>query len=479
MAEMARHVDVLLICPNYYSKVLVTDAIVPPTNLAALAAYLRERSFSVGIIDGRVLNYRLDDYREAVTAIKPKIVGITVMTSYVNQAVEIATMVKTISPETVVVVGGAHISALPEDSLRDYLWFDIAVFGEGEITIHELAESILRNGRDFSQIDGICYRENGRIQSTRPRALIQDLDSLPLPAYDLLPMDKYRPAINWIKKLPSMMIYTARGCPYNCTFCASHCNFGRTVRFRSPEKIVEEIELYKRQYGIKQVVFYDDTLIINKKQIHALCDLLRERKLNIWWGCFSTIEAIQPDLAKKMKEAGCFMIFFGLESGSEEMLKRMNKTYKFPELAKKVVRWVHEAGITPIGSFMFGHPGDSEKIIEETIQFALSMPLRYATFVTVVPFPGSPIFDYAKEKGLLPDRITDWSGFEEFRDPFVISDVPRERLQYYMKRAYRKFYFRLSVMCRILLDSLSFYKLWHNVKTSIRIMRYAFRRGEQ
>jgi len=476
MAGGAGTLDVLLICPNYYSKVLITDAVVPPTNLAALAAYLRERGIRVGLIDGRVFNSRLEDYREAIEKFRPKIVGLTVMTSYMNQAAEIARVVKSVSRDIVVVAGGAHISALPEETLRDFPAIDAGVVGEGEITLLELAERVLGGGRSFEGIDGLCFRRDGEIVRSRPRALIEDLDSLPLPAYDLLPMDLYRPSINWIRKLPSMMVYTARGCPYRCTFCAANANFGRTVRFRKPEKIMEEIEFYEERYGIRQVIFYDDTLIVNKKQIRSLCDLLLRRKTVLPWGCFSTIGAVDAELARTMKKAGCFMIYFGLESGSDAMLKKMNKSYRSTALAASVLRSVREAGIMPIGSFMFGHPGDSEEGIRRTIRFALDLPLGYATFVTVVPFPGSFLFDDARRRGILPARITDWSGFEEFREPFILGDVPREVLLRSMRLAYRKFYFRLPVLWNILKDSLSLYKFRHNWKTAMRILKYAFRR---
>ncbi len=466
-----KELDVLLICPNYISEVLITDAIVYPMNLLYLAAYVREKGIEVDILDGRALNYSLADYREYLIRRRPKIVGITVMTSYVNQAVEIAELAKSISDDIVVIVGGAHISALPAESLKSYGCFDIAVVGEGEQTLLELSRKVLNHDFDFSGVDGIYYRQKGNIKATKPRALFPDLDSLPYPAYDLLPLDRYRPSIQWIKKRPFLMLYTARGCPFQCTFCASKANFGRSVRLRSPESIVKEIEFYKERYGIRQIIFYSDTLVINRKHINELCDLLMKRKTGIVWCCFSTVEALNLELARKMKAAGCFMISFGLESGNEDMLRRMKKNYQSVKMAKQVIRDVRRAGITPIGSFLLGHPGDSEEIIEETIQYALDLPLSYAAFATVVPFPGAPIFTYAKEKGILPETITDWSGFEEYRDPFVLSEVPKEKLLYYLKLAFRKFYFRPQAILRIAQDSLSFYRIWHGFFTSIRILR--------
>ena len=180
-------VDVLLVCPNYASTALITDAVVYPINLAVLAAYLRERSVGVAIIDGRALDYRGDDFRQAIESILPKIVGITVMSSYVNRAADIARIAKSISPEITVVVGGAHISALPSETLESYSCFDIAVVGEGEQTLYELADTTIHKKYRFEAIDGIYYREAGSIRRNRPRELIADLDSLPYPAFDLLP----------------------------------------------------------------------------------------------------------------------------------------------------------------------------------------------------------------------------------------------------------------------------------------------------
>lgn len=471
-------IDVLLICPNYYSKALITDAIIHPINLAYLAAYVREKGISVDIIDGRALNYSLDDYKDAIIKLKPKIVGMTVMTSYVNQAVDIARIVKSVSKNIMVVVGGAHISALPVDTLASYDVFDVAVVGEGEETLAELTKKVLKNDCDFSGINGIYYRDNGVIKGTKPRGLIKDLDSLPYPAFDLLPLEKYRPAFQWDKKRPYLMVYANRGCPYNCTFCASKSNFGRTVRFRSPESVVDEIEYYKGRYGVKEIIFYDDTLVINKNHILDLCDIMIRRKLDIAWGCFSTVDAMSFELAKRMKEAGCFTIFLGLESGSERMLKSMNKSYKSVKQARQVVSDVRKAGIQAVGSFIFGVPGETEETIKETIDFALDLPLNYAAVFPVVPFPGSEVFQYAKEKKILPDVIEDWSNFEALREPFILSGISKEKLNYYVELFYKRFYYRWPIILGILKDSLSLYKLRHAILTWLRISRVVFLRNK-
>jgi radical SAM superfamily enzyme YgiQ (UPF0313 family) len=470
-------VDVLLICPNYASTALITDAVVYPINLAVLAAYLRARSVSVAIIDGRALDYRGDDFRRAIQSSRPKIVGITVMSSYVNRAADIARIAKSVSPEITVVVGGAHISALPSETLENFSCFDIAVAGEGEQTLYELADTIIHRKYRFDAIDGIYYREAGSIRRTRPRDLIADLDSLPYPAFDLLPLERYRPSTNWIKKLPFLMMYTVRGCPFSCNFCASNVNFGKTVRQRSAESVVAEIEYYKEKYGIKQVLFNDDLLVINKRQIHRFCDLLLERKTDIVWGCFSTVEALDAGLARKMKQAGCFMIFFGLESGSEAMLRRMNKNYRSPALAHDVISLVAESGIVPVGSFIFGYPGETEETAEQTISFACSLPLRYAMFTTLVPFPGAPIFTHAKDRGILPEKITDWDRFEACAKPFLLSELSEEQLLKYVKRAYGKFYFRPRIIAGAVKDSLSFYKLKNNISALGRITRLMLARS--
>jgi radical SAM superfamily enzyme YgiQ (UPF0313 family) len=464
-------IDVLLICPNYHSKFLITDAIVYPINLAMLAAYLRERNITVKIIDGRAFNYRLNDYKKDIVRYNPKIVGITVVTSFVNQAVDIAKEIKNISKDIFVVVGGAHISALPEETLKNYEYFDIAVVGEGEQTLYELTEKIIKKDYHFSDIDGIYYRENGNIQFTKTRALFKDLDSLPYPAFDLLSLEKYRPTFQWIKKKPFLMIIASRGCPYNCVFCSSKSNFGRTVRYRSPESIIDEIVLYKKKYGIKQIIFYDDTLVINKNRIHKLCDLMIERKLDIVWGCFSSVNAMDRELAEKMKKAGCFTIFFGIESGSEYMLKKMNKGYQSVYQAQQVVKDVREVGLQPVGSFIIGVPGETEETIKITIDYALKLPLSYAAMVPCVPFPGSQVYEYAKKNKIIPETITDWTQFEAYREPFVLSSVPKEKLEYYTAYFFKKFYFRIPIIFEIIKNSFSFYKIKHGISTAFMIIK--------
>jgi radical SAM superfamily enzyme YgiQ (UPF0313 family) len=233
-----------------------------------------------------------------------------------------------------------------------------------------------------------------------PRPLIQNLDALPFPARDLLPMDKYIPLPNQYKRKPVANLMALRGCPYQCTFCSANAVFGCSLRMRSAQRVYDEIKQLVDTYGIREISFWDDTLTVNKKWLHELCDLIISNHLDITWSCYARVNTVDLDLLKKMKKAGCWNIFYGIESGNQELLDRIKKGITLDQI-RNAVKLTKKAGIEVRGSFMIALPGETPEMAHKTIDFAIELDPDYAQFSITTPYPGTELFEQAKQYGEL------------------------------------------------------------------------------
>jgi radical SAM superfamily enzyme YgiQ (UPF0313 family) len=266
-------------------------------------------------------------------------------------------MVRRLLPNTMIIVGGIHPTLLPERTLKD-MEADLLVIGEGKLTFRELI-SCLKEDRSFQKIPGIAYRLNGEIIINPLRPLIDNLDLLPFPARDLIfnPEDF---SINY------GMIFTARGCPSKCIFCASNKLWSRKVRFRSKENILEELKAVIKTHSISYFRFTDDTFTLNKKRTLDLCQLIIDEKLNIAWECDTKVKCLDEELLEKMKEAGCIQVNIGVESGSERIRRLIRKECSIEKI-EKAFRLINEVGIEAVAYFMFGFPSETKEDMEKTL----------------------------------------------------------------------------------------------------------------
>jgi len=299
----------------------------PPLGLASIAGYLTNSGKSVQIIDCNIVspsveefdNFFKDNYYNNFFPIK--VIGITAMTCTVKKAYKIASICRKYYPNTLIVFGGVHPTFCYEEVLSDPN-VDVVVIGEGEITFLEIL-----NGKERENINGIAFIERDsnldRVIKNPDRDRIQDLDNLPIPAYHLLPIDKYKPAKGSYKRLPAMSMITSRGCPGKCTFCSK--TLGNKLFFQSAERIFNEIQFLIKNYGIKQIQFYDDTFTVWKENVRKLCHLIIENKVDITWTCFARVDYVDSDLLFLMHRAGCHQIMFGVENVDEGVLKNINK----------------------------------------------------------------------------------------------------------------------------------------------------------
>lgn len=416
----------------------------PPLGLASIASFVRARKFSVDLIDCNVYAPSVESFERffrsfyVATYSSIQIIGITSFTFNIKIALKIAAVCKKYYPAATIVAGGYHATAMPEDVLRDHS-VDIVCIGEGEHTFHEILK-----GRPLSEIQGIVYRDRcGQVVSTPLRPRIQDLDQIPMPAYDLLPILRYRPAKGSYKRLPAMNMITSRGCPGRCTFCFK--TLGPQLVFKSAEKIFEEILFLVTHYGIKQILFYDDTFTVNQKNVIRLCDLILENSLDLSWTCFARVDSVDADMLQQMKKAGCHQVMYGIENIDRTVLANINKPIN-TEQVMDAVAWTKKARIECRLSFMVGNPGDTEAIIRKNITFMNTVNPDLVIINIATPFPGTDMFQWAKERNLILTK--NWDDYTLAKPIMRLENFSAGQIQYFYRLMYRSFYFRPSYILR-------------------------------
>lgn len=409
--------------------------------LASVAAVLEKASHRVEVYDAMVERTSLSG---KIKKGKYDLVGITATTPAIKQAWEVAALVKKYS-RAKVVLGGAHPSALPEESLKKPA-VDLIVRGEGEETILEVCR-VLSGRRSLAKVAGISYRRGSKIIHNPPRKLITNLDRLPFPAYHLFRLGRYS-VTQPLKDRPSQnarafYIMTSRGCPFGCTYCFKGI-FGRTWRARSPENVLREWEYLVKQLGATEIGVQDDVFNLDKARAKKICDLLVKKKLNhIPWITNNGIRADRVDLTlmRKMKAAGCKRVAFGVESGSQKILDRIQKNLKLTQVRRAFVL-AKKAGLPAMGFFMFGNPGEDKKTMEQTIRLAIDLDPDTAHFSVATPFPGTPLYQQVLSQGKLLVKNWNHYGILEGRGFFEIGKVTPGLAGAMWQQAYRRFYLR-------------------------------------
>jgi len=455
---------VLLIGPQVdyarmFGKASGTAPSMVPLSLLYLSAYLESKDIPVKILDGQIHDLDKQSLEMHIEQFNPNVVGISCATPLVYATSRIAKIVKAISPQITVVMGGPHPTVLPEETIADEN-VDIVVRGEGEITLFELVGAVER-GTGLNSVLGITYRDNGTVLSTQNRPLNADLDSLPLPSRHLIPIGKYGPQIDIYSRLPWTNMLTSRGCPYNCIFCASRRVSGHKYRVRSAEKVVEEINVLIRDYGIRNIGMADDNFVVDRKRTERICDMLIKegcsRKVD--WSCAARADQLDEALLRKMRSAGCRCICVGIETGSQRLMNILKKHLKL-EKVEKGVKMMRKAGIKVRGTFLLGIPTETEEETLQTINFARKLNLDFAKFNVITPYPGTELYEMAKQRGLVGDdtwsRLIPGIGFSEAEPVFVPEGRDPKELKEKQRRAARTFYLRQRPICNLARNIRSF-----------------------
>jgi anaerobic magnesium-protoporphyrin IX monomethyl ester cyclase len=398
-----------------------------PLGIAYVAAYCEREGHQVQIYDELPDNHR--SLTDTVRAFKPDIVGVSCMTATYSKACQYAEEIKAVTPSTPVVFGGVHPTVATEDTLKNE-FVDFVICGEGEETFSEFVQKY-GDEKSYNEITGLAFKKGGEIFINPRRPLIKELNSLPMPARHLFPMDYYAQRWNWPRgywyKTANMM--SSRGCPYDCNFCGSKSMFGRSFRGFSPQKTVDEIELLVKKYGFECISFSDDTFAINKKRAIEICHEIKRRKIKAVYRFQLRANTCDEDLIKDLKDAGCIHIDIGAESGSDMILKQMKKGITVQQI-RNAIATIKKYDIHTGVTFIIGSPDETMEDIEATRSLAKDIEADYTQFFIMTPYPGTELFDYAKEYHLIPDTLS----YDHFRHggenlkPFLNTIIPPERL---------------------------------------------------
>ena len=429
----------------------------PSLGLAYIAAYLEQRGHRVSIIDLNAEPIGIDGLLKRIEQNKCRMVGITATTVQINSALIIAKTIKEKFSGIKIIMGGPHPSIMSDEVLSAE-FVDYIVRQEGELTMLDLVE-----GKVPEQILGLSYKKNGVIIHNPPRPFIDNLDTLPFPARHLLPMEHYSPTLGNYKRLPATSMITTRGCPGKCTFCNTDL-FGKSIRVRSAENIVKEIIALIKNYKIKEVSFYDDTFTVNKKNIQEFCSTIIKNNIDITWSCMSRIDCTTSDLLEVMKKAGCHSICYGIESADEQILCNINKRISLDH-AKEVIKWTKKANIDVRISLMLGNPGETNKTLEKTIRYAISLQPDIFIFNITTPFPGTEMFKWAKANNYL--TTFNWDEYDLGRAVMNLPTVSPETIKRYYRLAYRRCYLRPAY----LIQRLTKIRSYESLVMHIRVLR--------
>lgn len=427
---------IVLVRPNYKSHIIT-----PPLGLGYLSSSLQEHGIKTKIIDGLKETLSFENLLKKIVAQKPDAVGITCLTAFYEEVILLSKALKERGYK--VIIGGVHPTFLPQSTLKDSL-ADYVVCGEGEIALVKLAKNNFRN----KNILGIySLKDLGKGEQIIKAQAEKNLDNLSYPDWKQLDPRTYPKAPHGavVKNYPIGVIMTTRGCPYQCTFCASRKFYDLGIRYRSPENVIEEIKYLIKTFGIKEVHFEDDNLTLKREHVEKICNLIIKNKLKISWSCPNGIRAdkVDEDLIKLMKKSGCYFFAYGIESASPKILKKIRKLESIDTI-RKSIEIAHRVGIECQGFFIFGLPGETKKTIEETIQFAKNSKLTRAHFMILDIIPGSELW-YQLNGKFVPNWRKD-----SYREPeWTPRGLTKKNLMDAQTRAIRTFYLRPSSFIRL------------------------------
>ncbi|MGM0627678.1 MAG: B12-binding domain-containing radical SAM protein [Candidatus Fermentibacterota bacterium] len=429
--------------------------VVPSPSLLYLAPFLEEDGHEVVYLEG--LFYSLEKVLEKLDDLQPDLIGMTLLSVDWENGRGMIDEIKDRFPQSVVVAGGIHPTLWRRRCLEEARGIDYIVYGEGELTLRELVRT-LEEGGDPAEVLGLAFRRGGDIVVTPPRAQVEDIDTLPFPAHGLVDMDRYLPSPTFYKSLPHANIIGARGCPYQCIFCHTDPH----LRMRSAENIADEIEELYREHGVRDIAFWDDTFTLSEKRAFAFCEEMIHRGIHVDWAVNARVDRISRPLLEKMKEAGCWRVLYGVESGVQKNLDTLRKGTTLEQI-REAVSMTSEAGIEAYGTFMFGIPGETFEEGLQTIEFALSLDLDYAVFVNLTPLPGTEVYRRLMEGEIQPAKFTkDRFNFKNVS--FVPEGMTEEQIRYLIQTGHRRFYLRPGLIWKKIRSIRTPLDLWKYVK---------------
>lgn len=421
----------------------------PPTMLAQLGAIVEEAGFDVFLIDAMAQKLFSDEIKQKILEIKPKYVIINTATITFSGDVEIIKAVKESFPDLKVVFTGTHVTSYPVQTLKEKT-IDFIVLGEPDLVLRNLLIAVEAK-EDLRNVKGIGFVDSsGKTIITGMAEQVDSLDELPFPARHLIPKaDYFNPLA---KRLPYATIFSSRGCPGGCTFCTAIIMYGRKFKPRSAKKVVDEIELLVKDDGIKEIFFRDETFTLNKQRVLDICDELLKRKIDVTWIANSRVDSVDEEMLVAMKKAGCHLLKFGVESGSQQILNNIKKGITV-ERTRETFRLCKKIGIDTVAHIMFGNPGETKETMEETLKFVFEIDPTYASFNITAPYPGTELWKTVEDR-MEVGLQGDFSSYDIERTlenttfNHLWCNLTKEELNDFYNKAYSKFYFRPKYILR-------------------------------
>ncbi|MCD6512045.1 MAG: B12-binding domain-containing radical SAM protein [Thermoplasmata archaeon] len=424
---------ILLLSPPTISAIkAIVGTTGPPLGLAYLASMVRD-GHDIHIVDSLAEDYTYEDVDRIIRSYDPDVIGITSTTSMIPDAYTVAKMAKKHNENVKIVIGGPHVTFVPEKTFKECPCIDFIVRGEGEITFKQLIDALEKN-RDVSNILGLSINMGGKIKNNPPRPLIKDVDTIPMPSYDLLPMEKYQ-----VDGVRFGTVMTSRGCPFNCAFCSSSLQFGKRWRGHSDSRVIEELKYLHEKYRIHEIEFLDDTFTLNRPRAIRITKRIVEEGLDISWTASSRVDLFNEEIAQSLKRGGCHTVYFGIESGSKRTLDFIGKRIT-PEQSLAAVKKAKKYKLRALGAFIIGFPDETKKDIKKTIKFSKRVGVDYAQFTIATPYPGTRLWNYSLSKNLI--LSFNWRKYTTLDPVMKLKNFTSQQITKLLQKAYISFYIR-------------------------------------
>ena len=414
---------------------------IPGFGVLMLAAVAREHGYRVHLVDAKAQGTQPDEVARQIAALRPDYLGLSATTISVTNAGRIAARVKALHPGVTTILGGAHVSAVPERTLEAFPSIDFGVVGEGERSLIDLLARLER-GAPSDDVAGLAYRRDGRVQANPRAPYIDDLDALPPPAWDLLPEfpHRFRPSLFTYPRTPVATLITSRGCPFSCTFC-DRSTSGRKGRLHSVESVVRLCGMLVDR-GVRHILFLDDLFTVRKQRVVDLCRAFLDHRFTFSWSCNSHPNLLDADTLCLMRRAGCWQIAYGIESGSQRVLDVVKHEVRIPRM-RETLRMTRAAGIRTRGFLMLGHPTEGLDSLAETAQFLRTAELDICQITKFTPYPGTPAYPTVQQFGTF---VEDWERMNAMNFVFVPNGLTIDALEAHFDHCYRAFYTRPDVL---------------------------------
>jgi radical SAM superfamily enzyme YgiQ (UPF0313 family) len=461
-----------------YVGIFEGNNVVPPLGIMYIGAVLEKAGYEVQLFD---VDPFVEDCVNGIKRFGPRMIGVGFLTSAYPRAFKLIQNLKKEIPEAIYFCGGVHTTCLPVQVLEAF-GVDFVVVGEGEYTTLEACKRIEAGG-GLEDVKGIVHKKGKEVITAPPRPVIENLNELPLPARNLVDFEKRYltfPGVIRGKWVRSTIIIAGRGCPYNCSYCAVRTIFGRKYRLRSIEGVISEIESLRKNYNIKGFYFNDSAFTVNKKWIIEFSKALRKKNIQLPWGCNSRVDTVSQEMLEEMKKAGCMQFDFGVESGSDKILKVLNKKVTTHQI-REAFRITKKVGMRTGAYFMIGNPEETLEDANETLQMAKDISSNYTVFFFTTPFPGTELYEQAVEHGWI-SRDMDFNEVWAFREsdyPLMNINFSKEELKDLRARFQNHFFFRnyinfhnLKIMVSLLWLALSNLNItWRIMVKTVKLKR--------